>query len=101
MQLFTVNFTLTLIHSLCGITRTYTEIMDLQTSHLAAALLSGSNTFNASSIVPESNITNNVTDLCNDKAVEQPKHEEPKMENVEEEKDEIGSLDEFSDEVIW
>lgn len=66
--------------------------MDLQTSHLAAALLSGTNSYN--NAVPESNGTTVVEENKTDHKVE-----EPKSNQTEEDKEEIGSGDEFSDEV--
>ncbi|XP_063358386.1 MPN domain-containing protein CG4751 [Cydia amplana] len=63
--------------------------MDLQTSHLAAALMSGTNSY-VSNTVPEAAVKSAPDDVKADKTIEK--------DSVEEEKEEIGSGEEFTDE---
>ncbi|XP_063529251.1 MPN domain-containing protein CG4751 [Cydia strobilella] len=63
--------------------------MDLQTSHLAAALMSGTNSY-ASNTVPETAVKCAPNDVKADKPIEK--------DSLEEEKEEIGSGEEFTDE---
>lgn len=67
--------------------------MELQTSHLAAALMSGSSTFAN---------TSGSTDTPANKTIEDNKVEKPierSKESSEGDKEDIGSGEEFSDEV--
>ncbi|XP_063376313.1 MPN domain-containing protein CG4751 [Cydia fagiglandana] len=63
--------------------------MDLQTSHLAAALMSGTNSY-ASNTVQETAVKSAPDDVKADKPTEK--------DSLEEEKEEIGSGEEFTDE---
>ncbi|XP_063617606.1 MPN domain-containing protein CG4751 isoform X1 [Cydia splendana] len=63
--------------------------MDLQTSHLAAALMSGTNSY-ASNTVPETAVKSVPDDVKAEKPTEK--------DSLEEEKEEIGSGEEFTDE---
>lgn len=66
--------------------------MDLQTSHLAAALLSGTyaSTLSEANLVKDNTVVENIN--------EKPKIDDRKLEIRDEEKEEIVSGDEFSDE---
>lgn len=67
--------------------------MELQTSHLAAALMSGSSTFANTSVSTETPANK----MIEDNKVEKPI--EPSKDSSEGDKEEIGSAEEFSDEV--
>lgn len=64
--------------------------MDLQTSHLAAALMSGTNSYASNTTVPETAVKGAPDDVKADKPIEK--------DSLEEEKEEIGSGDEYTDE---
>lgn len=66
--------------------------MELQTSHLAAALMSGS-TFANTSVPTETSASKSIEDNKVEKPIERSK------ESSEGDKEEIGSGEEFSDEV--
>lgn len=68
--------------------------MDLQTSHLAAALMSGNNVFNVAQQEPSPA----TTQTGKDESKKEKPYEAPK-ETTFEEKEEMGSGEEFSDEV--
>lgn len=67
--------------------------MELQTSHLAAALMSGSSTFAKTSVSTESPVSKTIVDNKIEKPIERSK------ESSEGDKEDIGSGEEFSDEV--
>lgn len=70
-----------------------TLIMELQTSHLAAALMSGSSTFANTCISSETPANKTIEDNKVEKPIE------PSKESSECDKEEIGSGEDFSDEV--
>lgn len=68
--------------------------MELQTSHLAAALMSGSSTFANTSISIETPASKSIEENKVEKPIERSK------ESSEGDKEDIGSGEEFSDEVL-
>lgn len=69
--------------------------MELQTSHLAAALMSGSSTFANTSVSTEIPASKTIEDNKVEKPIERSK------ESSEGDKEDIGSGEEFSDEVEY